>query len=159
MKNKTLTYVLIAVVVGVWYQVFMRVKSNFTADELSVIQNSIVPTKFISIERDTFTLEANYRDPFGSAVILSSTPIEVEKPQSFQEPPKIKKEVIWPKIKYFGLVRKTESNNPLGIINIDGMLLHLRKGESIFDDIKILAVGRDSILVKYANSKKTFWRD
>lgn len=159
MKNKTLTYVLIAVVVGVWFQVFMRVKSNFNADELSVTQNSIVPAKFASIERDTFTLLANYRDPFGGAAVLNSTSIEVEKPQSYPEPPRIKKETVWPKIKYYGLVRKTESNNPLGIINIDGMLLHLRKGESIFDDVKILAVGRDSILVKYANSKKTFWRD
>lgn len=159
MKNKTLTYVLIAVVVGVWYQVFVRVKSNFNSDETSVIQTSSLPTQFVSIERDTFSLEANYRDPFGSAAILSSTLMEVEKPQSYPEPPRIKKEIVWPKIKYFGLVRKTDSNNPLGIINIDGMLLHLRKGESIFDDIKILAVGRDSILVKYANSKKTFWRD
>lgn len=160
MKNKKWTYILLGVVAIIWFQVFVRVKSNFTNDTSEIIQNQSGLTNFRIIERDTFRLVADYRDPFGSASQISINSFEnasIDNIHQSIEPRKV--DVSWPKIRYYGLVRKTDSNNPLGIINIDGMLLHLRKGETIFDDIKIISVGRDSIKVKYHNKTKTFWRD
>ncbi len=158
MKNKSLTYVLLGVVTIIWYQVFVRVKSNFI-EETAIGIDINSPINFQTIQRDTFTLLANYRDPFGSASQLTQNTSQLEQFENAPKPPPpIKAELPWPKITYYGLVRKTESNNPLGIINIDGSLLYLRKGESIYDNIQVLSIGRDSVRVKYDNKIKIFWR-
>lgn len=70
----------------------------------------------------------------------------------------IPKAIYWPKIKYYGIVKKTESSKPLAIINVDGVQLMLRKGEEIFGDIKLTFISRDSIIVLNKNEKKMFWR-
>lgn len=156
MKNKALTYVLLLVVGVIWYQVFMRVKSNLDAQpEDGITQNANRPD-YRPVDRDTFPLNANYRDPFGSAPVaqvLSEEPVSMP-----QMPPPRKMEEPWPSIKYYGLVRKTESSNPLGIVSIDGMSLHLRKGDEVYENLQIKTITRDSVIVKYKKQMRTFYR-
>lgn len=160
MKSKALTYVLLLVVGIIWYQVFIRVKSNLTDEGETSTYNTQLSVNFKPIVRDTFILVADYRDPFGGALKVEPISTNQPNPEPIYRPaPPKKVEEQWPNIKYFGLVRKTDSNSPLGIISIDGIQLHLRKGESVFDDINIKAIGRDSIQVKYHKKLKTFWRE
>ncbi len=160
MKNKALTYILLIGVGLIWYNVFMRVKSNFTEDEANLALSSNVQPLSEITERDTFTLKANYRDPFGGAPVESTGPAENLPKEEVYKPPVQKKPApVWPKIKYYGLVRNKERNNPLAIVSIDGMQLHLRKGEVVYDEISLKSIARDSIKVSWNKLTKTFFRE
>lgn len=157
MKSKVLTYALLIVVAIIWYQVFLRIKSNVTTEKewnSSLLQNTQGITL---IQKDTFLLDASYRDPFmGKA---QKGPQEFLSPESVPvvEQP-VKPTFMWPKVNYYGWVRKSDSKNPLCIVNIDGLLLYLRKGDEIFDGIHIVTVDRDFIQLKKGRNYQSFYR-
>lgn len=162
MKNKGLTYALLIVVGIIWYNVFFRVVSNFNSDESAIVEPNQIKNSLFSVHRDTFTLQANYRDPFGGSLKQSFTSAPENVPQNPDPAPKPKIQKIkevWPSIRYKGLIRKTTSNNPLAIIYIDGIQLQMRKGEKVFDGILLKTVHRDSIVVVYQKEKRVFWRE
>ena len=66
MKNKKLTYFLIALVVFVWGLIFYKILVGvFDGNKNYVITNiQKKSVKDIIITSDTFTIKANYRDPF-----------------------------------------------------------------------------------------------
>ena len=109
--------------------------------------------------RDTFVLNANYRDPFESLPTqkvenlnssLSSFPV--------YNTPRITPTHQWPKIKYYGLIKQKDSKKSLCIIYFDDVLLNLRQGDSFFDDYLIKAVYKDSIVIQHKSFKKTFMK-
>ena len=159
MKNKGLIYGLLIVVAFIWYKVFFRVMSNFTDDEVTIVEPNATKPLIGSIHQDTFTLVANYRDPFGgkakvvrSQIETNQAPVDVTSVVKKQKEP-------WPKIQYKGMLRKTTSTNPLALIYIDGIQLQMRKGESVFDGIQLVSVLRDEILVRYQGEKRSFFRE
>lgn len=158
MKNKALTYVLLAVVAFIWYKVFFRVKDNLFGEEEQSTELRREEPQLPTIQRDTFELLADYRDPFGETKRQTQM-INPEVQQVVQAPKPPKPQIIWPKIVYYGQVRRTTSKNPLGILSIDGYKHTLRRGEQVYDGIAIKAVGRDSIVIRYNRQTKIFWRD
>ena len=159
MKKKSFTYILLIVVAIIWFQVFARVKGSFFGEEApehQPIKNSMVMAPKV---KDTFALNANYRDPFQDGGFTAVEEINENEIEQLMERPKPPPPVYWPKIKYYGIVRNTESTKPLAIVNVDGVQLMLRKGEEIFDGIKLSAIGRDSILVVNKREKRFFWRE
>lgn len=160
MKNKGLIYVLLVAVGVIWYNVFFRVVSNLTADETGIVQPNETNQLFSSIERDTFKLNASYRDPFGAKTAVTTTPPpETTKVNPTAIVKKVKVKEPWPHIQYKGMVRKTSSSNPLAIIYIDGIQLQMRKGERVFDGITLKTIHRDSIVIYYQKEKRSFWRE
>ncbi len=160
MKNKTLTYVLLAVVGIIWYQVFFRVKGSLFGEEEAVPPTVNVASVVPNVERDTFKLNANYRDPFGETKVPIAIPVENARPPVVRNNPRPKRiETQWPPIQYFGMIRKTESRNPLAILKVDGIQLMLREGEEMFNEITLKRIERDSILVMYKREKKVFKRN
>lgn len=161
MKNKGLIYAMLIAVAAIWYNVFFRVVSNLSGDESAIVAPNETRASFASIDRDTFSLTANYRDPFGgtTTVVNNIPPVDAPKNNTPPQVVKQKPKISWPIIEYKGLVRKTSSPNPLAIIYIDGIQLHMRKGESVFDGIVLKNVGRDSVVVTYMKEKRVFWRD
>lgn len=162
MKNKGLTYGLIVVVGVVWYQVFMRVKSNFDAEEG-------VPTRTAGnvfarkiVKPEAFKLRADYRDPFSGSLAGATAAAPALDPNAqpvVLNPPKPKPEpvyVLWPSIRYYGLVRKTTATNARTLIAIDGAFYKVREGDQVLDNIFIQKVTRDYVVVKYRKETKTF---
>ena len=161
MKNKALTYILLLVVGLIWYQVFHRVTDNlFAEDSLPSDPNSTMMANF-SMERDTFVMLAEYRDPFVEDKKPSISLDESGPPRPpVQAPPRVAKlKTQWPPITYFGQVRRTGSKDPLAILKVDGLQLMLRRGEEIFGDIVLKEIWRDSVLVLYKKEKHTFYRN
>ncbi len=158
MKNKAFTYLLIVVVAVIWYQVFLRIKSNVAASDEGNLALSQQNLKFVLIQKDTFLLDASYRDPFIGKAKLEPSDLPVQETISPSYVP-AKPQFTWPTINYYGWVRKTDSKNPLCIVNIDGMLLYLRKGEEIFDGIRVMAVERDFIQLKKGKNQHYFYRE
>lgn len=158
MKNKGFTYLLLIVVAVIWYQVFFRIKSNLeTNPDTSLLGNKNQLSK-IKIARDTFNLDANYRDPFGGKIShIPDTIKKVRVNNPISKPVQISPN--WVKIKYYGSMKKTESKNPLAVMNIDGEQFFLRKGEEVFDGYKVLAIYKDSVLISYQKKNKYFYKN
>lgn len=164
MKNKAFTYILIVVVGVVWYQVFLRVKSNFeTEDALPQRPLSSITSRKILKPAD-FQLQANYRDPFtgklASAENIPVNPNNNPTPVASTAPkPKPQPVIVsWPSIRYFGLVRKTSSKDPRTVIAIDGMIYKVKQGEQVLDNIYIQKVTRDFVEIRYRKETKTFYK-
>lgn len=159
MKNKGLTYALILVVGIVWYQVFVRVKSNFVAEEVALNPQTMLYSKKIVKPQD-FKLQANYRNPFsGSLNTDLNKPINPNPSATLlKKVPEVKipATIIWPIIKYYGLVRKTTSNQPRSLLSIDGDFFRLKQGETVLDNILVKTVTRDSVVVKYRGIVRVF---
>lgn len=160
MKNKTLTYVLLVVVGLIWYQVFYRVSDNlFGEQELPPDPVQPGAAQFV-MERDTFLLKADYRDPF----VEDKKPVisMEEVPPMRQAPPPVKAvkpKTPWPGITYYGLVRRTSSQDPLAILKVDGLQLMLRRNEEMFNEYILKEIWRDSILVVFKKERKMFYRN
>jgi len=157
-----LTYGLLVVVGVVWYQVFMRVKSNFEVEEGIPAHNETSMVKQRISKRDAFQLKADYRDPF-TGTLASDAPelpaITDPLMNPIPAPPKPKPEPVyvqWPSIRYYGLVRKTTSANPRTLLSIDGYFYKVTQGENVLDDIYILKVTRDYVQIRYRKEVKTF---
>lgn len=157
MKNKGLTFVLLLVVGVIWFKVFFRIKDNLSNEDTSVqVQGELgLPRK--NYVKDTFALQANYRDPFHSNSPSSSTspsndangngpqpaPVQqIIKPQP--EPPKPHR---WPKMRYFGLMKSNPQKGTLAILTIDNMRFNLREGEEAYDGIYVRKIYGDSVLM------------
>jgi hypothetical protein len=157
-KNKALTYGLLIVVALVWYQVFFRVKGNFFGEEEEIVQPITAVNELPSLARDTVELNLNYSDPFG---LTRRKPSNINfdgaitRPQS---PPRQKPQTIWPVIKYYGLVKKSNSTKPLAIVSVDGIQLMLRTGDEVFDGIYIVKIERDLIKIRYKKETKEIFK-
>lgn len=164
MKNKPLSIVLLLVVGLIWYKVFFRVKNNLFGEDASVSQQGnfsearILPL----IQRDTFAVKANYRDPF-SGVLASAGrdlfPVPGDNADNDRPlpVPVYRPEQRWPDVVYYGSVRKTGSKVPLAILKIDGMQFYLRSGESILDNYVVKNIYRDSIELLHNKNRKIFY--
>lgn len=161
MKNKALTGILLVVVGLIWYNAFFRVKDSLFGEEETFTQRSLnSPISFASLSRDTFSINLEYRDPFGETKRSYRAEL-TQDDQALQTRPtarRTKPVINWPAIVYFGQVRKTSSKDPLAIISIDGHKHTMRKGEKVYDGITVKAVGRDSLVIYYQKEKRIFWR-
>lgn len=158
MKKKSLTYILIIVVAIVWYQVFSRIKGTWFGEEVIENNNVRITNVMVPLPKDTFKINASYRDPFQGEDYKIEVESLTEASNTISTANLKPNPVYWPKIKYYGLVKKTKSTKPLAIVSVDGIQLMLRKGEEIFGDIKLTYISRDSIVVMNKKEKKMFWR-
>ena len=154
MKNKTLTYILLIIVAFIWYKVFFRVKNNLAGNNIEIVQPITSARNYSHVQRDTFDLNTDYRDPFSQKRSLNSSnsmnnETNNELTQSFVE---------WPTILYFGLIKKVDSKNPLAIISIDGYKHSIRENEVLYDGLKVISIERDQVILKYKTERKTFLR-
>ena len=159
MKNKGITFLLLIVVGIIWYQVFFRIKSNLS-DEPSGLPTPSSKALRIKFQKDTFALQANYRDPFKAkstttAPIETSTndfpPVNFTPPKPIPEPPKPHR---WPKMNYYGVMKSTSQKGNLAIIAIDNMLFNLREGEEAYDRLVVKKIYGDSVLVVQGKNTK-----
>jgi hypothetical protein len=159
MKNKNLTYVMVVVVGIVWYNVFFRIKSNLEGEDGTLPVQNAQPLAVKALARDTFALHANYADPFrggSNTAVAMSADLMAPPPVPVYVEPKAPKVEYWPKVQYYGLVKRTESKRPLCIINIDDMLFYLREGESVSDNYVIRRIFRDSVIIQHNKTRRTF---
>jgi hypothetical protein len=161
-KSKGFTYVLLAVVAVVWYQVFVRVKSNFAVpDQLGNNPPRTLNFNKKILKPRNFDLKADFRDPFltGNLVQKLSTPVDGQGQVEQVKPAPVPKKVIpisWPTIKYYGFVRNTSSKNPRAVISIDNYVFKLQAGEEVWDNIRVVSASKDELKIYYKGEYKVF---
>lgn len=157
MKNKKLTYFLIAIVLGVWglilYRIFDAVGDNDETTIPVAVKQAKEAFNDYSLPKDTAKLLLNYRDPFGitkpkdTAVRISkATPLK-----STVGP--AKPAMNWSFISYSGYIRNPASKKLIALVSINGQNLTLAEGETK-NQVKLLKNLRDSIKISYEGKTK-----
>jgi hypothetical protein len=160
MKSKRTTYLLMAVVAGIWGLIGWKVWKGLQGDDdFALPAERIVQSKKNKQLTDSFELIANYRDPFlgktsVAAPVVSATAVRttpIEKPTNIiQEPPTN----TWPEIRYGGFVKKTGQENAAGFLIINGSSEIVSRGQTI-QNITIVQLWRDSVQVMRGKERRT----
>lgn len=162
MKNKALTYILLIAVGFIWYKVFFRIKDNLTGEDAQVVAPNQQMDQIRIATRDTVELQLNYRDPFGGIKrsIQSGATGEIPVPSPIANTPRRPPapQFIWPNIEYYGLIRNRSSKDPLALVKADGLILNLRNGDEIFNEIYVKSIAPDSVIIGYKKKRQTFYR-
>lgn len=151
-KNKKILYVLVPVTLLVWgiiiYKLLNVVKTG--NDELTAKRTRYEIGSKNELLADTFTICANYRDPFLGKI-------------SSNESPKIAATLIkakettaptpWPLITYMGIIKNQRSNKQFVIIQINDQNITMKPGE-INNGVELLKVFKDSVEVKFNKEKR-----
>jgi hypothetical protein len=172
MKNKKLQYILIPVVLLVWGLIIYRVV-DFTKQDDPIEPetiSTIQPNQNKGTIQDTFSLYANYRDPFLKNVRYSrprytkkTTSTKKEEPQKTTKKTEsnialrrdILENIRWPEIKYGGIVQNSQSGEKVGLMEVDKREFLIRKNDSV-QRIFIKDIYKDSVIVIYKETHKTF---
>ena len=100
---------------------------------------------------DTFSISANYRDPFlGRMISVNANSIQKN------ETPKVEKviqQIKWPTIIYNGMIKNQKSKKELALVQIGGKDNIMKAGETA-EGIKIQKIYKDSIEVVFEKEKK-----
>jgi len=157
MKNKA-GYILLPLVVAVWALIGYRVLGFLKQDKISVSDTKTEEPNISlnNLVQDTFSIEANYRDPFIAQqvqhVVVTGPPQKVVQPK-----PVAKQNQPWPTISYLGLVKNNKSNKALAMVTFNKKLRNMGIGDET-DGIKIIDIQRDSLVAKFNGERKSFIR-
>ncbi|WP_426672085.1 hypothetical protein ACPPVU_12720 [Mucilaginibacter sp. McL0603] len=157
MKDKKLTYFLIAIVLSVWgmilYRVFNAVDSSSDTTEPIVYKQQKEAFNDFSIREDTAGLLLNYRDPFG--IVARKDTLSTVSKTTFKQTARVmpRPTISWSFISYSGYIRNPVSKKFVALLTINGQNVTLTEGETK-DKVKLLKNLRDSIKVSYEGKTK-----
>lgn len=152
MKNKKNTYILLLLVLFIWGAVMYQFFSFSNANEENLIVSKEFNLKPIEIKtRDTFSINANYRDPFLGKTFEdknSSTTSTKKAIKKKPKEPKVEEVFVWPKILYKGIVSDTKDKNKVFMLIIEGQTFLMKIG-STEKEVFLKEGDRESIYIKY----------
>lgn len=153
MKNKKTLYILLPLVAVIWGIIFYRIFSGVSnKNDAPGLKQTFFNDTSVAVAADTFTLIADYRDPFLGRLPSSEKPqIRVAsqpRPAPVPLPP-----TQWPAISYSGLVKNQKSNKLVALVNINNQGSLMAPGQ-VLNEVTLLKVFKDSIEVQYRGEKK-----
>lgn len=163
MNKKLSTYILLAVFIGIWAFVGFSIYGFFSKAESNTL--SINTSETTSFQTDTFSLLANYSDPFSSKSIHHvsiNKPVEYKsiKPANpIRKTPETNPKtpvIITPKANvpvYFkGVIDNIHAKNKVAILRINNSDILLKIGEQ-YQDITLKSISAESILIQRKGEK------
>ena len=157
MKNKRIIILLLVLAAGVWGTVIYRIFK--TVQRQDYVQAQIPETKsdVLSSLSDTFSIVADYRDPFLGKRIINQ--IEKGTTNSVVKPKSVPVATVtkWPAISYSGIIRNKTNPKELALVRIDQKDFLMKAGD-VMQGIELSKIFRDSIVVLYQKEKKVIIR-
>lgn len=148
MKNKTKTYLLLALVLAIWGIIGYKIISatNPTSPITERLQTDATFTPKIKKEIDTFSIKTVNRDPFLGTLLV--------KKRTKTERPKLQASIVWKPITYHGTISNKSGNAKVFIVSIDNQQ-HLMKPGQTINEVKLIKGNNNSVLFSYKGSRKT----
>ncbi|MEX0274329.1 MAG: hypothetical protein AB3N16_08130 [Flavobacteriaceae bacterium] len=148
MKKSRKTYILLGLVLAIWGVLGFRIVKTLNPPEEKneVVSGVTADLPVVIKKRDTFSIAANYRDPF-----LGTLPKKQRSAKATA-----KKETVAPKrtIAYQGSVATNGTKSRLFFVTVDGQQHVFEKGKEI-DGVTLIRGSEKSIKVKYNNHIET----
>lgn len=154
MKGKRSTYLLIIGLLAIWGFIAIKLIFNFDTTENVSNNNFVVEKAIIKNEIDSFSILANYEDPF--RVKFYKKPIYSKKPKSAKTPSKPQakkvakpiKKITIEHIKYYGIIKNSNTSKAVGIVYINDQEVLVSVGSEIKEG-KILSIQEDKLKLLY----------
>ena len=153
----------------IWGTVFYRIyQALVPTDDFALGTNTFTPIKNTNTSLDTFSLLANYKDPFlgnslgrknSSSSKVRTTPRQIvptSKPPAVPKKTKPKKPVLFPAIVFKGYVENKGVKTLL--LSIDGKNRYLRPGQTM-DGLTVARAYEDSVSLRLKGVRRTFLRE
>jgi hypothetical protein len=153
MKSKKLVYGLLILVLLIWGIIAYRIVSALKKDKPAVMPANKAHALIKSdTETKDFEIVANYRDPFLGQLVKKETGkvISTVKPAPKKIPVST---LVWPQIKFGGIIRNQQSKQPLALVTINGKEKIMKEKETVFE-ITLSKIYRDSAEFDYQKEKK-----
>lgn len=149
---------MLPIIILVWGVVFYQLFSYFFSAPTYVIEKSEITIDIDKIEKDTFSIVADYRDPFLGKKISELRPVTTNgiKRNNTKKRTKITEPINqpWPVIQYKGMIKNNNSEKRVGIVNIAGQERLVKEGD-ILNGVKFLSIGKTHIKVVFQKEQKT----
>lgn len=164
MKKKNVTYLLLVLVAAIWGYLFYKFFSDLNPEK--VIEANSNPIQFAKIEEtkdSVYALMANYRDPFlGKGYVQNnSSGISIKRFTSPKPKPipvlTTVSTMVWPDVKYLGLISHNANAKHMGIITINGKEYTITEGE-VIQEFKILKLSKSNATLIYKGVEKVIGR-
>jgi hypothetical protein len=154
MKNKKSIYVLLPLVLLIWgaiiYQFF-----NYANPEPEVIPTQDPSVRALVIKpKESISIKINPRDPF-SGKMVDNAARKATGNHNPNKKLKIKEPLVWPLIRYKGIVSDNKDKIKVYMVIIDGKTYLMKKGETE-EGIQLKDGNRDNINLVYEGSVKDF---
>lgn len=152
MKQRKLTFLLLAGALGVWGFVIFRLVTPSETTMPSQLKGTEERTSASEVRKiSSFIIVANYRDPF----IPTYTPPRGKKKKVSISPKAIitKKPVDWSFVRYIGMVRNQKRHGVRAILSIHGKDRLAEPGK-LDNGLELLSVEKDSVLIRYQNEDR-----
>lgn len=151
LKGKKGLYILAPMVACIWGAIIFQIVDAFSEDDpiisdITAVSFSTIETK----EREKFLINTVDRDPF-LGTIYRPKKVVVKNPKSITK----KQQVIWPSIKYKGLVAAQNNTKAIFLVEINGTDQLMKKNDS-FSDVKFVKGTSSYIRLKYKGKIRQF---
>ena len=148
---------LIIAVALIWGVVLYKFIAPYFAKQSKalVMETPTEPSLLRIKKKDTLNLSFPTRDPFLGKSAIKRKPKAQKKTTSVRRPSTIAKPILWPKIKYLGFVKSSNSKNRLALVRIDGKLYRVKKNESVAG-LKIKNISGEELLILNGKEEKSF---
>lgn len=144
MSKNVKTYTLLGLVLLIWGIIGFKVVGALSPKPLPEdAPVSMTKLPMLKKERDTFSIMANYRDPF----LGTMPPIKKEAVKKSIPKTKVPKK----NIVYSGLVSKSGSGSTLYFVTIDGQQFLMSRNE-VVNDVRLLNGDQETIKVSYGGT-------
>ena len=147
MSKNTKTYLLLGIVLLIWGIIgFKVVKAIAKEPEMPVVEPSTRVWQKTVKKKDTFTLLADYRDPF-----LGTLPVTKKKVvrQAIHKKPRVKRNIV-----YAGLVSQSKSGKSMFFVSIEGRQ-HMMSERQKIEGVTLVKGNEKSITVHYDGRSET----
>jgi len=148
-KKQNKTYILLAVVLGIWGSVAFKffAAANPSNKEITEVNSDLVFVPKQIKERELFTIAANYRDPFLGRVQAPKKKIKKSKSSVV----KSKKVIPTKSIQYTGFITDKKSKQKIFFVTVDGQQQMMSLNDT-FQEVKLVRGTKTSIRVRYNGS-------
>jgi hypothetical protein len=157
-KKKIALYVMLPLVIAVWGYIFFRVFDQIFSDPIFASKQNSKVVDLDKIEPDTFSIVANYRDPFLGSQSNSFNPNKTSTNQQHLKGNNSNSHSTinqkkWPVIEYKGMIKNNNSNQRVAIVIINNNEQIIKQGD-VVQDISILKITKEEIKVRFQKETK-----
>lgn len=150
MKKNQKTYLLLAVVIGIWGFIGFKLLNASNPEPVAMTEltsNEIFVPKQLK-KRDIFSIAANYRDPFLGTV---HAPKKIKKKTARKI---VKKEVPQKVISYTGFITDNSSKQKIFFVTIEGQQHMMGINETV-QEVKLVKGSKNQIEVRHNGKTRT----